>query len=128
METILRRYTKMIRKCFIATAVLLLFVANILLLSASFSWADAQGKIREDNMVLEKKEGNCIIINNRCYRISETTVIKGAAGETISLSALSLPCFARLTYYHNREENIFEVISAEILGDSSMGDAQQGKK
>ncbi|MBW2222589.1 MAG: hypothetical protein JRF22_08730, partial [Deltaproteobacteria bacterium] len=57
-----------------------------------------------------------------------TAVIKGAAGETISLSALSLPCFARLTYYHNREENIFEVISAEILGDSSMGDAQQGKK
>ena len=118
----------MIKKYFIATAVLLLLVANILLLSASFSWADAQGKIREDNMVLEKKEGNCIIINNRCYRISETTVIKGAAGETISLSAFSLPCFARLTYYHNRAENIFEVMSAEILGDSSMGDAQQGKK
>jgi len=128
METVLRRETKMIRKYFIATAVLLLLVANILFLSASFSWADDKGEIREDRMMLERKEGDCIVANNRCYLITEITDIKSSSGETISHSRLSTPCVARLVYYHNLEEDIFEVISAEILGDSSMGDAQQGKK
>lgn len=117
----------MIRKCFIAIAIVL-FSAGGVMINSNMLWADGQGEIREDRMVLEKKEGDCVVVNNRCYLISEITTIKDRFGETISHSALPTPCLAKLVYYHNLEENIFEVISAEVLGDPSLGDAQQGKK
>ena len=106
----------MIRKCFIAIAILWFLAASVLI-NGNALWADAQRETREDRMVLEKKEGDCIVVNNRCYRISEITTIKGRSGEVISHSALPTPCLAKITYYHNPKENIFEVISVEVLGD-----------
>lgn len=108
----------MIRKYFIVVAVLLFSAGIVLVDSNSCSWADAQGEIREDDMVLEEKKGDCIIVKNRCYRISETTVVKDDSGETILPADISLPCLARLTYYYNPKENVFEVISVEILDNS----------
>jgi len=109
----------MIRKIFIAMAILLFSAGVVLVDSNSFSWADARGEVRQDNMVLEKKERDCIVVNNKCYRVSEITIIRGISGETISLSDLSFPVSANLTYYHNPGANIFEVISAEVLGNPS---------
>jgi len=116
----------MIRKYFIAIATLV-FLATSALINGNTLWADGQGAIREDTMVLEKKEGECVVVNNRCYRVSESTTVKDSFGETISHSALSTPCLAKLTYYHNPEENIFEVISIEVLGDVSVGAPGQKK-
>ncbi len=111
----------MIRKYFIAIATLL-FLATSVLINGNTLLADGQGEIMEDRMVLEKKEGDCMVVNNRCYRVTEITTIKSRSGETISHSALPTPCLAKLTYYHNPKENIFEVISIEVLGDPSIGD------
>ena len=108
----------MIRKFFIVVAVLLFSTGAVLVDSNSCSWADAQGEIREDELVLEEKKGDCIIVKNRCYRISETTVVKDDSGETISFNDLSIPCDAKLTYYYNPKENVFEVISIKVLDNS----------
>ena len=106
----------MMRKSIIAILTLI-SLAGGLLIYGNTLWADAHGEIMKDSMVLEKKEGDCIVVHNRCYQISEITTIKNRSGEVISHSALSTPCLAKLTYYHNPKENVFEVISVEVLGD-----------
>ena len=111
----------MIRKYFIAIATLL-FLTTSVLINGNTLLADGQGEIREDKMVLEKKKEDCVFVDNICYRISEITTIKGRSGKTISHSALPTPCLAKLTYYDNPKENIFEVISIEVLGDPSVGE------
>jgi hypothetical protein len=116
----------MIKKCFIGIAVLLWCVAIIvsesqtlphLFFADGFCWADAQSEIREDDLLVEKKSESCIIINNRRYRISKNTFLTDNSGEAIPFDDLSIPCFARLRYYHNPAENVFEVISVKVLDD-----------
>ncbi len=117
----------MIGKIFIV-ATILLFSAGIyvadsknlsnLIFSASSSWADAQGEIREDYLVLDSKQSDCVSVKNKRFRISETTVIINSLEKTISLAELTVPCRAKMTYYHNPQENIFEIISIEVLDNS----------
>ena len=110
----------MMRKYNIAT-VTLLFLVGCILIQGNTLLADAQDELRKDRMVLEKKEGECVVANERCYRISEITNIKNSRGATISHSRLPTPCSAKLTYYHNTKENGFELILIEVLDDTSMG-------
>jgi len=117
----------MIKKCLIAIAILLFSTGVIVLdgnkihrfiLSASSSWAYDQGEIREGNVVLKKKEENCIFIYDRCYQFTEATVIRDSSGEIISPFELSLPCFAKVIYYQSPKEDFFEVRSIKVLDNS----------
>lgn len=120
----------MIKKSLIGIAVLLWCVAIIVqtlphfFFADSFCWADAQSEIREDDLLVEKKSEACIIINNRRYRISKNTLLTDNSGEAISFADLFIPCFARLKYYHNPAENVFEVISAKVLDDPLLRSAK----
>lgn len=117
----------MMRKYVIAMGIMLFSAGFVVLdankmdkfiFSASSAWAETQGEIREDTMVLEKKEEECIVIYDRCYQFTEATVIRDSSGEIISPFELSLPCLAKVIYYQNLKESFFEVRSIKVLDDS----------
>ncbi len=110
----------MFKKCVIAMATLLFLTASSLI-EGNRVWADAKSVIMEERMVLEKKEGDCIVINDSCYRFIEITEVKDRLGETISHSALPFPCVAKLRYSYNPKKNAFDIFAIEILDDLSLG-------
>ena len=118
----------MIKKCFIFAAILI-FLGGTYQVDAKnlskrtyarFVDSDSRGEIWKDSTVLESRQADCIIANERCYLITEGTNIKSSEGKTISYSRLSTPCKVNLVYYHNSDRDIYEAVLIEILEDPSL--------
>ncbi len=99
----------------------LLFLTASSLIEGNRVWADAKSVIMEERMVLEKKEGDCIVINDSCYRFIEITEVTDRLGEDIAFSAIPFPCVAKLRYSYNTKRNLFDIFLIEILDDLSLG-------
>jgi hypothetical protein len=81
------------------TLVLVLVLAFLLLNpSVGFSAGKAKSVITTQSVTIDGKTGYGVVAGERRFRVTKATTIVDAGGTEIMLSALPVPCRARITY------------------------------
>jgi len=71
-------------------------------------------------LVLDSKEKNYVLVCQRRFEITSSTVIKNEFGMESTFEDLSVPCEAMVNYYKKpRERNTYVSVSIEVQGRPS---------
>lgn len=82
----------------IALVVLLVLPFLLLTPSVGFSAGKSNRMIRTQSVTIDGKTNYGIVVGERRFSVTEATSIVTVGGTDIGLSALPIPCRARLTY------------------------------
>ena len=68
-------------------------------------------------LVLDSKEKNYVLVCQRRFEITSSTVIKNEFGMDSTFEALTVPCEAMVSYYKSPgEKNAYKAVSIEVQG------------